>query len=202
MTEWSPFYCLPRADLTPSGLIQLDTADHEVLLLRRSGVEFRHMGPTPMAPRPRGLPANEHWKNRTGFETVLTITTHRFLLLHHNNNTNNSMPTNHAIDGTTTSNNNNNNNNNNKSKANKPTIEVVTVITTDGTILQLPVACAPGMSNSDRERRRRERRARQKQYQCMLDSPSSHSDNGQNRNRNRSRNSGLNNSRDGFYVFR
>mmetsp|Transcript_7093 Transcript_7093/g.17814 ORF Transcript_7093/g.17814 Transcript_7093/m.17814 type:complete len:201 (-) Transcript_7093:452-1054(-) len=200
MTEWSPFYCLPRADLTPSGLIQLDTADHEVLLLRRSGVEFRHMGPTPMAPRPRGLPANEHWKNRTGFETVLTITTHRFLLLHHNNNTNNSMPTNHAIDGTTTSN--NNNNNNNKSKANKPTIEVVTVITTDGTILQLPVACAPGMSNSDRERRRRERRARQKQYQCMLDSPSSHSDNGQNRNRNRSRNSGLNNSRDGFYVFR
>eukprot|EP00535_Pseudo-nitzschia_heimii_P000335 CAMPEP_0197188008 /NCGR_PEP_ID=MMETSP1423-20130617/17039_1 /TAXON_ID=476441 /ORGANISM="Pseudo-nitzschia heimii, Strain UNC1101" /LENGTH=40 /DNA_ID= /DNA_START= /DNA_END= /DNA_ORIENTATION= len=39
--EWTPFYCLPKAELTPSGLIQLDAADHEVLLLRRQGVEFR-----------------------------------------------------------------------------------------------------------------------------------------------------------------
>ena len=82
MEDWSPFYCLPRAELTPSGLLQLDTTDHEVLLLRRSGVEFRHEGPTPMAPRPRGLPPSERWKNTTPFEMVLTITTHRFVLLY------------------------------------------------------------------------------------------------------------------------
>eukprot|EP00536_Pseudo-nitzschia_multiseries_P017389 jgi/Psemu1/299452/fgenesh1_pm.1526_\ len=82
MIDWSPFYCLPKAELTPAGLLQLDTADHETLLLRRSGVEFRHDGPTPMAPRPRGLAPSEHWKNRTGFETVLILTTHRFVLLH------------------------------------------------------------------------------------------------------------------------
>jgi ESCRT-II complex subunit VPS36 len=80
--DWSPFYCLPKAELTPSGLIQLDTADNEVLLLRRQGVEFRHEGPTPMAPRPRGLPSSERWKNATGFFTSLIITTHRFVLLH------------------------------------------------------------------------------------------------------------------------
>jgi len=78
--EWTPFYCLPKAELTPSGLIQLDAADHEVLLLRRQGVEFRHEGPTPMAPRPRGLPGSERWKPRSEASFVLTITTHRFFL--------------------------------------------------------------------------------------------------------------------------
>ena len=78
--DWSPFSCLPRAELTPSGLIRLDTADHETLLLRRPGVEFRHEGPTPMAPRPRGLPGSERWKPRSGGSYVLTITTHRFFL--------------------------------------------------------------------------------------------------------------------------
>ena len=79
--DWSPFYCLPKADLTPSGLIQLDSADHEVLLLRRQGVEFRHEGPTPMAPRPRNLAPSERWKNRTDSSMALTITTHRCVLL-------------------------------------------------------------------------------------------------------------------------
>jgi ESCRT-II complex subunit VPS36 len=86
--DWSPFYCLPKADLTPSGLIQLDTADHEVLLLRRQGVEFRHEGPTPMAPRPRMLPSSERWKNRTESSMVLTITTHRFVWLRNSNTKN------------------------------------------------------------------------------------------------------------------
>mmetsp|Transcript_18812 Transcript_18812/g.46692 ORF Transcript_18812/g.46692 Transcript_18812/m.46692 type:complete len:446 (-) Transcript_18812:1443-2780(-) len=80
--DWSPFYCLPKADLTPSGLIQLDTADHETLLLRRQDVEFRHEGPTPMAPRPRLLPPSERWKNKTDAMLGLAITTHRFVLLH------------------------------------------------------------------------------------------------------------------------
>eukprot|EP00533_Pseudo-nitzschia_delicatissima_P005996 CAMPEP_0116091314 /NCGR_PEP_ID=MMETSP0327-20121206/7439_1 /TAXON_ID=44447 /ORGANISM="Pseudo-nitzschia delicatissima, Strain B596" /LENGTH=425 /DNA_ID=CAMNT_0003582657 /DNA_START=154 /DNA_END=1429 /DNA_ORIENTATION=+ len=80
--DWSPFYCLPKADLTPSGLIQLDTEDHETLLLRRQDVEFRHEGPTPMAPRPRLLPPSERWKNKTDAMLGLAITTHRFVLLH------------------------------------------------------------------------------------------------------------------------
>lgn len=80
--DWSPFYCLPKAELTPSGLIQLDTADHETLLLQRQDVEFRHEGPTPMAPRPRLLPPSERWKNRTDALLGLAITTHRFVLLH------------------------------------------------------------------------------------------------------------------------
>eukprot|EP00531_Pseudo-nitzschia_arenysensis_P007350 CAMPEP_0116135048 /NCGR_PEP_ID=MMETSP0329-20121206/10983_1 /TAXON_ID=697910 /ORGANISM="Pseudo-nitzschia arenysensis, Strain B593" /LENGTH=457 /DNA_ID=CAMNT_0003629823 /DNA_START=103 /DNA_END=1476 /DNA_ORIENTATION=- len=86
--DWSPFYCLPKAELTPSGLIQLDTADHETLLLRIQDVEFRHEGPTPMAPRPRGLSSSDRWKNATNALLGLAITTHRFVLLHKDENTN------------------------------------------------------------------------------------------------------------------
>ena len=87
--EWSPLYCLPKATLTPSGLIELDTTDNEILLLRRSStIEFRHVGPTPMGPRPRALPSTSIWKNRTTSTDNqvllldLTITTHRFILSH------------------------------------------------------------------------------------------------------------------------
>eukprot|EP00751_Fragilariopsis_kerguelensis_P005767 CAMPEP_0170800832 /NCGR_PEP_ID=MMETSP0733-20121128/28114_1 /TAXON_ID=186038 /ORGANISM="Fragilariopsis kerguelensis, Strain L26-C5" /LENGTH=496 /DNA_ID=CAMNT_0011153307 /DNA_START=146 /DNA_END=1633 /DNA_ORIENTATION=- len=87
--DWSPFYCLPKAKLTPSGLIELDTSDNEVLLLRRSNIEFRHEGPTPMAPRPKSLKSTSIWKNRTASHSlVLTITTHRFILLYKSNNNN------------------------------------------------------------------------------------------------------------------
>lgn len=79
--EWSPFYCLPHAELTPSGLIQLDLKDHETLLLRRQDVEFRHEGPTPMAPRPRGLPSSKRWMSVTAELVGLAVTTHRFVLL-------------------------------------------------------------------------------------------------------------------------
>ena len=79
--EWSPFYCLPTAELTPSGLIQLDLKDHETLLLRRQDVEFRHEGPTPMAVRPRGLPPSKRWMSVTAELVALAITTHRFVLL-------------------------------------------------------------------------------------------------------------------------
>ena len=89
--DWSPFYCLPKAELTPSGLIQLDTADHETLLLRRQDVEFRHEGPTPMAPRPRLLPPSERWKNKTDAMLGLAITTHRFVILHKETSGNNKI---------------------------------------------------------------------------------------------------------------
>jgi ESCRT-II complex subunit VPS36 len=87
--DWSPFYCLPKAKLTPSGLIELDNQDNEVLLLRRSNIEFRHEGPTPMAPRPKNLPSSSIWKNRTSYQNlIITITTHRMCLLYKNENTN------------------------------------------------------------------------------------------------------------------
>ena len=87
--DWSPFYCLPKAKLTPSGLIELDNQDNEVLLLRRSNIEFRHEGPTPMAPRPKKISSSLIWKNRTSYQNlIITITTHRFILLYKNENTN------------------------------------------------------------------------------------------------------------------
>ena len=77
VTEWSPFYGLPKATLTPSGLLERDTADNEVELLRRSMIELRHEGPEPMYPCPKGVGKN--WEKRTGNLKVV-VTTHRLVL--------------------------------------------------------------------------------------------------------------------------
>ena len=74
--SWSPFYCLPKAKLTPSGLLQLDTEDHEVELLRRSEIELRHDGLNPMAPCPKGLSGK--WIDKTE-DLSIVITTHRLV---------------------------------------------------------------------------------------------------------------------------
>ena len=80
--DWSPFYCLPKATLTPSGLLQLDTSDNEVELLRRSNVvEMRYDNDAnqPMGPCPRE--SHGRWKNRTEKVLSLIVTTHRIVLV-------------------------------------------------------------------------------------------------------------------------
>ncbi|KAG7345901.1 EAP30/Vps36 family protein [Nitzschia inconspicua] len=78
--DWSPFYCLPKAELTPSGLLKLDTADNEVEMIRRNSlIELRHENTNdPMAPCPRGT--DGPWINRTSIVLTITITTHRIVL--------------------------------------------------------------------------------------------------------------------------
>lgn len=78
--EWSPFYCLPKAELTASGLLKLDTADNEVEMIRRNAlIELRHENTNdPMAPCPRGVEGP--WKSRTSILLTITITTHRIVL--------------------------------------------------------------------------------------------------------------------------
>ena len=77
--SWSPMMCLPKATLTASGLLALDTNDGEVELMRRSGMEFRHEGTEPMAPmssRSRG----ESWVDRN-VDLIITLTTHRIVFM-------------------------------------------------------------------------------------------------------------------------
>ncbi len=75
--EWTPFTSLPSAALTPSGLLQLDTADQEVELIRRGPLELRwETDDEPQAPRPQG--SKGVWESRhTGL--LLTVTTHRLV---------------------------------------------------------------------------------------------------------------------------
>jgi hypothetical protein len=80
--DWSPFYGLPQASLTPSGLLKLDTKDHEVELLRRSKMELRHDNQKPMYPCSKGVLGM--WNSRTENLTVI-ITTHRLVLFDSNN---------------------------------------------------------------------------------------------------------------------
>lgn len=79
--DWSPFYGLPLAKLTASGLLQLDTADHEVELLRRSMVELRSENVDPMYPSPF---EDGKWNPRTENLTIV-VTTHRLVLFDSNN---------------------------------------------------------------------------------------------------------------------
>jgi ESCRT-II complex subunit VPS36 len=85
--DWSPFYCLPKAELTASGLLKLDASDNEVELLRRSSlIELRHENTDdPMAPCPRGLEQHT-WINRTSLWLTITVTTHRIVLTDSSNN--------------------------------------------------------------------------------------------------------------------
>lgn len=74
---WTPFHCLPQAKLTAAGLLQLDTQDQEVELLRRSEIELRHDNVDPMGPCPRG--EGGPWESKTE-NLSITITTHRLVL--------------------------------------------------------------------------------------------------------------------------
>jgi hypothetical protein len=81
--EWSPCYCLSRASLTPSGLLQLDTKDNEVELVRRSKIELRSNNVEPMK-RPKLLKSkNCIWNSKTE-DLTLTVTTHRLVLFDSN----------------------------------------------------------------------------------------------------------------------
>lgn len=78
--QWSPFSCLPQAKLTASGLLELDSRDHEVVLIRRSNVELRYENDNedgPMSPCPRT--ASGPWQSRAS-DLSVTITTHRLVL--------------------------------------------------------------------------------------------------------------------------
>jgi ESCRT-II complex subunit VPS36 len=79
--DWSPFYCLPKAELTASGLLKLDSSDNEVELIRRNSmIELRHENTNdPMAPCPRGM-EGQTWINYTSIWLTITVTTHRIVL--------------------------------------------------------------------------------------------------------------------------
>jgi ESCRT-II complex subunit VPS36 len=84
--EWTPFHCLPKAALTASGLLQLDSQDHEVELIRRSPpLELRCDGLEPMEPRPKNSRSN--WQPKSVDLTII-VTTHRLVLLDNNSKNN------------------------------------------------------------------------------------------------------------------
>jgi ESCRT-II complex subunit VPS36 len=92
--DWSPFYCLPKAALTLSGLLQLDTSDNEVELLRRSqAVQIRYDNDInqPMGPCPRE--SHGKWKSRTEKVLSLIVTTHRIVLVDDGDNDNDKKST-------------------------------------------------------------------------------------------------------------
>lgn len=76
--RWSPLFCLPPAQLTPSGLLELDVKDGEVELIRREGVEIRSEGEAPLAPKPEGIAAATTYTDRNTSLT-LVVTTHRIV---------------------------------------------------------------------------------------------------------------------------
>jgi len=82
--DWSPFYGLPLAKLTASGLLQLDTSDNEVELLRRNRIELRSENLDPLYPSPFDS-AGAKWKPRTENLTIV-VTTHRLVLFDSKNN--------------------------------------------------------------------------------------------------------------------
>jgi ESCRT-II complex subunit VPS36 len=82
MSSWTPFTCLPSAALTPSGLVQLDTQDQEVELIRRGPLELRWQGGNgtePMAPCPKDAVRGSNWQSRHGSSLQLIVTTHRLI---------------------------------------------------------------------------------------------------------------------------
>lgn len=75
---WSPFTCCPKSSLTPSGLLELDTDDGEVELVRRETVELRSDGTIPLGPKPPNCFTD--YTDRTANLTVV-LTTHRLVFL-------------------------------------------------------------------------------------------------------------------------
>ena len=83
---YSPMMCLPKAALTSSGLLQLDTNDGEVELIRRSGMELRYeneneggIGHEPMVPK-TSKHLGEQWVDRN-IDIIITLTTHRIVFM-------------------------------------------------------------------------------------------------------------------------
>mmetsp|Transcript_5144 Transcript_5144/g.7529 ORF Transcript_5144/g.7529 Transcript_5144/m.7529 type:complete len:425 (+) Transcript_5144:203-1477(+) len=85
-TSWSPMQCLPKAALTPSSLLRLDTNDGEVELMRRDGMELRADSSEPMqimmtSNSPSG--SATAWKDRNS-DLKVTLTTHRMVFVEQN----------------------------------------------------------------------------------------------------------------------
>lgn len=76
----SPFTCLPIAQLTPSGLLLLDTADGEVEVLQRHGnlLELRSEAAEPLS-------SHANYKDRIAVKKII-LTTHRIVFTQTNNN--------------------------------------------------------------------------------------------------------------------
>ena len=86
-TATSPVECLPKAQLTPSGLLLLDTADGEVELLRREkSLELRSDSDT-LQP----LSSHPNYKDRIALSR-LVLTTHRLVFMEQENTNNNTPP--------------------------------------------------------------------------------------------------------------
>ena len=83
LLAWTPFSCLPTAPLTISGLLQLDSSDHEVELSRNGPCELRWEGAQydgqPMT-SDRPVDAHGPWQSRHSNLTV-TLTTHRLVFV-------------------------------------------------------------------------------------------------------------------------
>jgi len=82
---WTPFSCFPAATLTISGLLQLDTADHEVELTVGNGpCELRwesaeYDGQSMISERPKDVMINSLWNSKQS-DLTITLTTHRLVL--------------------------------------------------------------------------------------------------------------------------
>ena len=91
LLPWSPVTCLPKASLTTSGLLSLDTKDGEVELMHLHSpiVELRQdckggdddFVPEPMTSVPPAETKGE-WQTRSK-ELQLTVTTHRLVFFYH-----------------------------------------------------------------------------------------------------------------------
>lgn len=91
LLPWSPVTCLPKASLTTSGLLSLDTKDGEVELMHIHSpiVELRqdckssddNFVPEPMTSVPPSETKGE-WQTRSK-ELQLTVTTHRLVFFYH-----------------------------------------------------------------------------------------------------------------------
>ena len=78
-TATSPLECLPVAELTPSGLLSLDTTDGEVELVQRHG-DLLQLRSEAMEP----LSSHSEYKNRVDLRSVV-LTTHRLVFTSKNN---------------------------------------------------------------------------------------------------------------------
>ena len=78
--RWSPITCISSTDLSPSGLIILESNDGEVETLVRTNIELRYEGSHPLPRPPENRTASESWVARDEHLTI-HITTHRIVLI-------------------------------------------------------------------------------------------------------------------------
>lgn len=96
--RWSPLTCLGKTNLSPSGLIQLESDVGEVETLVRTNCELRYEGSGPL-PRPTGTSSSSSPASRfsdfwTAIDVNLSchITTHRIVLLDEKESIGGSIP--------------------------------------------------------------------------------------------------------------